>query len=182
MSQSKRPPPPEAVSPRVTTETVGRGLRERIHPPEKPFHEDIVEEVHQVLRTHVEGPCELGVYNEAEDRSSPARLGGRPRTIAFDEIWRQFFEKLTPDRRENILFLADELDDKSAREAFKSIIAAEIKRKALSDFKKGLKNTAVVCVMTGALVLAWFTDQVSNFMSKWPAVKSAWGIFFGARN
>lgn len=182
MSPQKRPPPPEAVSPRSVADTVGRGIAERVKPPERSFREDIVDEVHEVLRTHVEGPCELGVYNEAEDRSAPGRLGGKPRAILFDGPWWAWFNKLTPDKRDNLLFLADELDDKSAREAFKSVIAAEIRRKAVSDFKRGLKRTAVAGLVTGAFALAWFTDQVSNFMTKWPALKSAWGIIFGARN
>lgn len=182
MTPPKRPPPPEAVSPRSVADTVGRGLEERLQPPKRAFSEDIVDEVHEQLRAHVEGPCELGPYVEREDQSAPGRLGGKPRAIAFDGAWWAWFGKVTPEKRENLLFLADEMDDKSAREAFQSVIAAEIRRKAVSEFKKGLKKAAWVGLTTGAFALAWVTDQVSNFVDKWPALKSAWAIIFGARN
>lgn len=183
MSSSERPkPPPEAVSPRIVTDVVGRGIGERVKPPERPFREDIVEEVHEQLRRHVEGPCELGPYEASEDRSASGRLDGTPRPIAFDGAWWAWFRKLSAEKRENLLFVADELDDKSAREAFKAIIAAEIRRKAVSEFKSGLKKAAWAGLVTGAIGLAWVTDQISNFVGKWPALKSAWAIIFGARN
>lgn len=185
MSPTKRPPPPaEAVSKRSVADAVGRRLREEIHPPEKPFGEEHVEEVEHVLRrvAHHEGPCELGVYNEDEDQSGPTRLGGKPRAIAFDEVFRRFFEKLTPDFRDNIVWLAREIDSDDRKAAFKELMARQVRRQVLGGIIDSLKKTVVISFLTGAAVIAWTTDQVSHFVDKWPAIKSFFAIFSGGRN
>ncbi len=176
-------PPPEAVSPRVTTETVGRGLRERIHPPEKPFGREHVEEVQQVLRkaAHHDGACELGPYIQSDDESAE-RLDGNPRPIAFDGPWWSFFRRLTPELRRNLLWTAEELNDKDRREALIDVLEERIRKKALSKFIGRIKKTIIWAFVAGGLIFGWITDLASRFVEKWPTLKSAWDILTGSRH
>lgn len=151
-----------------------------MHPPTGPYGQEMVDEVHHVLRSHVEGPCELGPSIEDEDQSMGAgRLDGNPRPIAFDGPWWAWFRRLTPELRRNLLWLAVEMNDKDRREALIELMEREIRRKAVGKFLRYVKRAAISFFLVGALFFAWITDQVTHFVEKWPSIKAAWGILTG---
>jgi hypothetical protein len=181
MSPSKRPPPAEAVSPRSVAETVGRGISERVKPPETPFREDIVDEVHSVLKSHIEGPCELGVYVEADDQSAPARLGGKPRTIAFDETWREWFTKFTPELRSVVFKFAEDFHDKDRQTALVELADERIERRVLRNFFRRLWHAGLAAVVASFVGAHWFSEQIGWIVEKLPVFKAFWTLVTGAR-
>lgn len=182
MSSSERPkPPPEAVSPRSVAETVGRGIGDRVKPPENNLGEDLVNEIQSVLRSHVEGPCELGVYVEEDDRSSPARLGGKPRAILFDDTWREWFTRFTPELRAVVFRFSREFSDKDRQTALIELVDERIERRVLRNFFRRLRHAIIAAVITSAIVAHWFGDQITWLTEKLPVFKAFFNLVFGAR-
>jgi hypothetical protein len=187
MAPPERPKPPaEAVSPRRIAESVGRRLREEIHPPEKPFGVEIVEETRDVLRSHLDGPCELGPYVESEDQAgrtdASGRLGGEPRPIAFDASFWLWFSRLTPERRDVVLWVAKEFRDRDRQTALLEIVDERIERRVLLGFLRKMKHAAIASVVVGFAAAHWFSEQISWIVEKIPVFKAFWNLVTGARN
>lgn len=169
MNASRRPPPPEAVSPRRVAEGAGRALQKVTPIPEHSLGEDLVNEV---MRSHLAGACELGPYIRDEDQSvhpnDSGRLGGQPRAILFDGQWWDWFAKRTPEQRQALAHVARYLAaDEKRQQALFEIIDHYIEhgivvrsRKRLAKAGAALAVTAFAAVQWGATVVEWAVGKV----------------------
>jgi hypothetical protein len=148
-------------------ESVGRSLQERLPPPQTPYSKDMVDEVHEAMRKHVEGPCDLGVYNEAEDQSrgeGATMLGGHAQAIRFPRFWHTWFSKQTPQRLATI----DEL------------VEERMEREVIRRFFRRLKHAAIAAVVAGAAGAHWFSEQIAWVVEKLPVLREVWKLITGA--
>lgn len=187
MASSERPTKPRrAVNSRAVVEGARQLIQDAIPPVDTPFHEDIIREIREILPRHDQGPCELGPYVEEEDQSGQTdpsgRLGGQPRPIAFDAGFWLWFSRLTPERRDVILWIAKEFRDRDRQTALLEIVDERIERRVLYGFLRKMKHAAIASVVVGFAAAHWFSEQVSWIVEKIPALKAFWNLVTGARS
>lgn len=186
------PPPERPRQPKrpLDTQAVVEGARKVVQqsmpPVESSFSEDIVREIRSILPDHTVGACELGPYVEGEDQSAKTdtsgRLGGQPRPIAFDGSFWLWFSRLTPERRDTLIFLATEFRDRDRQTAMLEVVDERIERRVLRNFLRRLWHAAIAAIVISFAGAHWFSEQIGWIVDKIPAFKALWNLVSGARN
>jgi hypothetical protein len=141
---------------------------------------------------HTTGPVELGVYVPEEDRSSETYrqredgmpLGGRSATIAFDDTYYQFFQRLTPQLRGILLYLAKLFSGDNGGKRMSALVEfldERVEQQASARRWKRWRHSMLWLFGAAILFARYFVDQASWVVEKLPFFKEVWQLVIGWR-